>query len=215
MFLGLVDILRCPRPHEETWLVASSVRMEGRHIVDGELGCHVCHEHYPIRDGIAHFGERPLKRRAKSSQALAPESAAMRLAALLGLAEPGGVVLLTGSFASLAHPMAMMVGETQLLVVNPIEAVGFGDTVSALTTATALPLANGSCRGGAIDATHADTGFLSEVARVLKSGARLVAPVSVPLPDGVTELARDEQDWVGEQRGAHGTLVPLSISRPK
>jgi len=215
VFLELVDILRCPRPHEETWLVASSVRMDGRHIVEGELGCHVCHEHYPITNGVAHFGERKLIRTAGAPSALTHESAAMRLAALLGLAEPGSVVLLTGSLGSLAHPMAMMIGDTQLLVVNPVDAVGFGDTVSALTTANALPLANGSCRGAAVDATHADSEFLAEVARVLKSGARLVAPATLPLPDGMTELARDEQQWVGEQGGAHRTLVPLSISRPK
>lgn len=122
-------------------------------------------------------------------------------------------MLLTGSLASLAHPMAMMVGDTQLLVVNPVHPIGFGDTVSALTTIDTIPLANASCRGAAIDATHAHPRFLAEVARVLRVGARLVAPAVVPLPDGVTELARDDQEWVGEQRGAHGPLIALS--RPK
>jgi uncharacterized protein YbaR (Trm112 family) len=215
MFLELVDILRCPRPHEETWLVASSVRMEGRHIVEGELGCHVCHEHYPITDGVARFGERATTSAPDTTPGLAHESAAMRIAALLGLAEPGGVVLLTGKFGSLAHPMAMMVGDTQLVAVNPAEAIGMGDTVSALTTESVLPLANGACRGAAVDATHVDPAFLAEVARVLKPGARLVAPASCSLPDGVTELARDDREWVGEQRGASSPLVPISISRPK
>jgi uncharacterized protein YbaR (Trm112 family) len=215
VFLELVDILRCPRPHEETWLVASATRMEDRHIVEGELGCHVCDEHYPIRNGVAQFGERATARLVPPPPVLARESAAMRLAALLGLAEPGGVVLLTGSFGNLAHPMAMMIGDTQLLVVNPVEAIGFGDTVSALTTASSLPLANSSCRGAAVDPSHADPEFAAEVARVLKSGARFVAPVTLPVPAGVTELARDDHEWVGEQRDAIGTLVPLSVSRPK
>lgn len=215
MFLELVDILRCPRPHAETWLVASSVRTDGRHILEGELGCHVCHEHYPIRNGIARFGEREPGASIAAAPDLANESAAMRIAALLGLAEPGGVVLLTGAFDALAHPMAMMVGETQILVVNPLGALGPGDTVSALTTDRVLPLANGACRGAAVDATHAEPGFLAEVARVLKPGARLVAPVALPLPDGLTELARDEREWVAEQRGAGSPLVPISSSRTK
>jgi hypothetical protein len=37
MFIELVDALRCPVPHEESWLVASADRMEARHIVDGTL----------------------------------------------------------------------------------------------------------------------------------------------------------------------------------
>lgn len=215
MFLELVDILRCPRPHEEIWLVASSTRMEGRHIVEGELGCHVCHAHYPIVNGVADFGQRPRAGIIAPQRALADDSAAMRIAALLGLSEQGGRVILTGILGTLAHPMAMMVGDTQLLVVNPAEPIGYGDTVSALTTAGAIPLANGSCRGAAVDATHADPAFLAEVTRVLRRGARLVAPAGAPLPDGITELARDDQQWVGEARGAQSPLIPLTISRQK
>lgn len=195
--------------------MASSTRMEGRHIVEGELGCHVCQSHYPIVNGIADFGRRPRSGAAEARRDLADDSAAMRVAALLGLAEPGGVVILTGTLASLAHPMAMMVGDTQLLVINPAGPIGFGDTVSVLTTTAAIPLANGSCRGAAIDATHSEPAFLAEVTRVLKTGARLVAPASASLPDDVTELARDDRQWVGEARGTQSPLIPITISRQK
>lgn len=215
MFLELVDILRCPHPHEEVWLVASATRMDGRHIMDGELGCHVCQSHYPIANGVADFGLRNVLRGGQSQDMLPPDSAAMRLAALLGLAEPGGIVLLIGEVGSLAHPLAMMVGDTQLLVVNPIEPIGIADNVSALTTSAALPLANGSCRGAAVDTAHASPDFLNEVTRVLRSGARLVAPAASPLPDGITELARDQHEWVGEQRAARGPIVPITLSRQK
>ena len=52
MFVELVDLLRCPRPHEDTWLVAAAEAMSGRHIVRGTLGCPVCEAEYPIRDGV-------------------------------------------------------------------------------------------------------------------------------------------------------------------
>ena len=42
MFIELVDALRCPVAHAESWLVAAAIRMEARHIVDGTLGCPVC-----------------------------------------------------------------------------------------------------------------------------------------------------------------------------
>ena len=32
----MIDLLRCPREHEETWLVAAFNRMEGRFIVEGK-----------------------------------------------------------------------------------------------------------------------------------------------------------------------------------
>ena len=52
MFIELVDALRCPRTHEESWLVLAASRIEARHIQEGALGCPVCRAEYPIRDGI-------------------------------------------------------------------------------------------------------------------------------------------------------------------
>jgi len=43
MFSELVDVLRCPRPHEESWLVLAAHRLDGRDIMAGVLGCPVCH----------------------------------------------------------------------------------------------------------------------------------------------------------------------------
>src|SRR6476620_4400515 len=55
MFIELVDALRCPNTHEESWLVASADRMEARHIVSGSLGCPICKSEFPIRDGVVDF----------------------------------------------------------------------------------------------------------------------------------------------------------------
>src|SRR5688572_33340449 len=56
VFIELIDSLRCPVDHDESWLVASIVERSGRDIVAGTLGCPVCRAEYPIRDSIAVFG---------------------------------------------------------------------------------------------------------------------------------------------------------------
>ena len=57
MFIEVVGSLRCVHEHELSWLVASAYRMEDRHVVSGELGCHVCGARYPVEDGVADFRE--------------------------------------------------------------------------------------------------------------------------------------------------------------
>jgi hypothetical protein len=42
MHIEFIDLLRCPNPHEETWLVAALHRMDGRLVIDAKLGCPVC-----------------------------------------------------------------------------------------------------------------------------------------------------------------------------
>ena len=39
MFVELVDLLRCPHAHEDSWLVAAADETADRHIVHGSLGC--------------------------------------------------------------------------------------------------------------------------------------------------------------------------------
>lgn len=58
MHIELVDTLRCPYPHDDTWLVASVSRFEGRDIVEGSLGCPSCRRQFAVRDGEVDFTER-------------------------------------------------------------------------------------------------------------------------------------------------------------
>ncbi|MEP7381311.1 MAG: hypothetical protein ABI910_06465, partial [Gemmatimonadota bacterium] len=55
MHIELVDSLRCTQPHDDTWLVASVTRFDGRDIVDGVLGCPICHRQYLVLDGEVDF----------------------------------------------------------------------------------------------------------------------------------------------------------------
>ena len=102
MFIELVDALRCPRTHEESWLVLAASRIEARHIQEGALGCPVCHAEYSIRGGVVDFlagAENPALPSAATNAASDATSVvehvpAHQLAALLDLGDALGVAVL-------------------------------------------------------------------------------------------------------------------------
>jgi uncharacterized protein YbaR (Trm112 family) len=214
VFIELVDDLRCPRAHEETWLVASTNRTEGRHIIEGTLGCPICRAEYQIREGVVQFGPAADTARWAPHRAVpADAEIAMRLAAFLDLSEAQGYALLAGSWAPAAQLLRELV-PTRLVLLNPRPAVAAGDGISVLEIAAGFPLADGTCRGVALDDAHADPAHLEDAVRVLRPRGRLVAPTSTPTPAGVTELARDEHLWVAERNAPLPGLVPLQARGP-
>jgi uncharacterized protein YbaR (Trm112 family) len=208
MFIELVDALRCPVPHEDSWLVAAAVRMEARHIVEGTLGCPVCSAEYPIRDGVVDFrgaGGSIIGARVASDADLA-----MRLAALLDLADAQGFAVLLGEWGAQAHELASIV-DTPLVVIDPPLGIVGAPGVSVLRCDGDVPLAANAARAMALDG-----GLSSRVAsavRATRAKGRLVAPASVPVPEHVTELARDETMWVGERGVPASPLVSLHVRR--
>ena len=98
MHIEFIDLLRCPNPHAETWLVAALHQMDGRLVIEAKLGCPDCGAEYFIRDGIAIF---TAEENADSTNQNSPDDdAAMRLAAFLDRAAPGKLVLLAGDQAT-------------------------------------------------------------------------------------------------------------------
>jgi uncharacterized protein YbaR (Trm112 family) len=208
MFIELVDALRCPVPHEESWLVAAAVRMEARHIVEGTLGCPVCSAEYPIRDGVVDFRRAGGSIEAASMAADAEQ--AVRLAALLNLADAQGFAVLLGAWGSHAHQLASIV-ETPLVLVDPPTDVVGAPGVSVLRCDGDVPLAMGAARAMAIDDGSASR--VASAVRATRAKGRVVAPVSVPVPEDVTELARDETMWVGERSALESALITLHVRR--
>jgi uncharacterized protein YbaR (Trm112 family) len=192
MFVELIESLRCPQPHEESALVASATRTDSRHIVEGTLGCPVCGAEYPIARGIARFGE-PARR---ASFEIPSAEIAMRLAAFLDLTDARGFAILSGRWCSHADQIRR-IAETPLLLVNaPPDVVA--DVAGMIETRDALPLAAGSARAAAIDATLS-AAEAEAVVRSLRSKGRLVGPAAAAVPADVVELVRDDQMWVGEK----------------
>lgn len=205
MFVELVDALRCPRPHAETWLVASADTTVARHIVAGTLGCPICHAEYPIVDGVAHFEGDGLPRRG-APVAPAPDDA-LKLAAFLDLAEGRGSVLLAGRWGAAAPSLAAMV-TAPLLLIDPPAGVESRGAISIVLTGGHVPVAESSMRAAAVDESQSDDAVATIVAAV-RAGGRVVGPASVAMPAGLREIARDETLWIGEREGRASPLITL------
>jgi uncharacterized protein YbaR (Trm112 family) len=211
MFIELIDMLRCPKPHEESWLVLVSRRIDGRDVMDGVLGCPVCQAEYAIVEGTVRFApEAHLNTAAQPSN----EDEALRIAALLDLATPGGYATVTGALGRNA-PHLRAVSEVPLLLVNPPPGTEMGSGVSGLTLDrdwTALPLASSSARAIAFDDTTTGTQLLAGLS-VVRPGGRVLAPKALSVPTGVVELARDDRQWLAERRVSVGAAGIITLER--
>jgi hypothetical protein len=215
MFIELVDSLRCLDPHEETWLVAAASRMDGRHIVDGLLGCPVCRREYGIRDGTAWFSARQPGRDAPDLTTFAgtaDEAGVMRAAALLGLSDPGGTVVLGGSWTAYADAVAGL-GASHVVVLNAQVSDSSPQEVSSIVVDDRLPFGGGALRGVAVDGELASAALLASAAASLRSRGRLIAPSGAPVPDGVDVLARDDRHWVAERTVVASPPIALRSAR--
>ncbi|MEK7239782.1 MAG: hypothetical protein AAB224_04290 [Gemmatimonadota bacterium] len=191
MFVELLDRLRCPNDHEDTWLVAAALRTEARRLVDATLGCPVCEAEFVVRDGVVVFGEP-----APSAPMPAAEDEVMRAAALLHLQERGLYVLDAG-WGSLAPALLPLI-PAEYLLVDPPPGIVAGEGVGIMVgIGDRWPLAAASLQGMALQRTSPPR--VADAVRVLKLRGRLVAPSAVPVPVGVSELARDARHWVGEK----------------
>jgi uncharacterized protein YbaR (Trm112 family) len=206
MLTPLVDMLRCPKPHEETWLVASIARAENRDIVEGVLGCPICLDEYTIRDGIVEFD--PSIVRPPFVPGAEPD--AVRLAAALELTEARMVAVLHGEWGAHA-PLVRSLAPAVLLLVNAPDGIVSGDGISLVQSRTA-PLAALSVDAVAIGAS-ADDAMQTSLVRALRAGGRVLGPVGMPVPAECTELVRDDQVWVAIRERASVTSAPIMPAR--
>jgi uncharacterized protein YbaR (Trm112 family) len=206
MFIPLVDVLRCTRPHEGTWLVASIDRAEDRDILEGTLGCPSCLAEYPIHDGIVSF--EPSVARPEFLQP--SENDVLRLAAALDLVDPRMTAVLHGSWGSCA-PLILGISPVPLLLVNPPEGIASGDGISIVLSSVA-PIAAAAVNGVAVDAQVTDA-MIGSLARSLRGGGRMVGPIALTLPDSLVEIARDDELWVARLDTAMAVSAPILPTR--
>jgi uncharacterized protein YbaR (Trm112 family) len=202
MFIELIDLLRCTRPHEDSWLVAAFNEMRERDVIEGLLSCPVCNARYPITGGVAWFDVEP---GTHGEDAVAPATDGMRVAAYLNLVEPG-VVLLGGAWAGAADSITGL-GNT---VIAFNSAAASAPRVSRVRCDSIVPLARECLDGIALDSVAAE--LVESGARALKTGARMVAPAGAAVPEGLVELARDESYWVAAREGGSAS-APVQIAR--
>lgn len=212
MYVEVVDVLRCPRPHAAVSLVASVDTLQDRAILAGTLGCPACDARYPIVNGAVVFDAAALSRARIGPPAVTPMSTdnVMRLAAALDLAEPGGVVLLHGEWAAAATALLGLV-DTAVVLLNPRPATPGRGVVSPLYGAS-LPIVAGTMRGAALDA-DAPAWLLDTVATTLRPRGRVVLSGRSPSLGetgfvGLREVARDASVWVGERAPTDAAAAP-------
>jgi uncharacterized protein YbaR (Trm112 family) len=215
MFIELVDSLRCLEPHDETWLVAAASRMEGRHLIEGVLGCPVCRREYAVRDGTGWFSTRQPDAADQGLTTLVTDSDPAHLtrtAALLDLSQPGGIVVLGGSWAAHADAVAEL-GVAHVVVLNTRASESSVQEVSSIVVDDRLPFGSTALRGVAVDRGQASPALLSSSASSLRSRGRLVAPSDAAVPGGVEVLARDDRVWVAERTVVASPPVTLRSVR--
>lgn len=178
MHLLATDVLTCPRCGPRFGLILLADRLERRRVLAGRLGCSNCRSAYPIMDGFAELrpggATQPL-----AAPAPGDEEGSIRLAALLGLTEGRGLVLLIGSLARWAPGVAAAVDGVEVLALDG-RLRGWTEQggVSRLGAFPGLPFFDRSLRGVALGGEEA-VGLLDEAARV-------VAPLGRLLIDGAS-----------------------------
>jgi len=173
MHLLLTDRLTCPGCGPQSGLILLAEEVRSRRIIHGRFGCPSCRETYPVEDG---FGDlRPPPRpplgaedpRGDSRPASPEES--LRMAALLGITEGPGTILLWGPAASHAAALSELVGQVEVVAVDPgLKCTPEREGVSRMVSGPGIPFFSGSLRGVIL------SGEVSEL--TLEESARVLAP---------------------------------------
>lgn len=193
MFIELTDHLRCPAPHDESFLVLIPDRSEGRSVTAGLLGCPICHREYRITDGLADFGAPSVETPGAPDAALAEA-----LAVFLGLEGPGGYIGVIGEAGGLAPALSQCVPGVHIAAVNP-PAGSVPSLGVSLLRSPRVPFKSRSLRGLVLSAPFAaDAQWQAEAVGAVLPGLRIVGAGTAP--DGVDLMAEAAGWWVGVHR---------------
>jgi uncharacterized protein YbaR (Trm112 family) len=220
MHILLTDLLSCPRCGPDFGLVLRADRIEQRRVEEGRLGCPNCREQYPVRQGVvdlragSRLSAEPADEGEQPPAEADPGAAALTLAALLGLAEASGSVLLVGGSAAQAEEMAALLPEVEVVTLTPAASSLSWQAGSALLGGVPFPFRDHALRGVALRGPVDEEG-LREALRTLHAGARLVLQAA-PAGSGArlaalgAQLLLEQEDTVVAR--APGTPVQLRLN---
>ena len=185
MHILVTDVLACPRCGPDFGLIVLAEGQEDRRVVRGRLGCANCRESYAIERGIADLrhpagGEPP-----PPSPPPPPDADhAFRVAALLGVGESTGVVVVDGAEGRTLDRVASHLPGAQVVGTSVAAVAGrAGGAGVVLRSPDRLPFRTGSARAVALLA-GAPAPLLDEAARVAAPGAHVLVD---PAPAGTAE----------------------------
>ncbi|MGQ0538674.1 MAG: hypothetical protein ACT4R6_06985 [Gemmatimonadaceae bacterium] len=192
--------------------MAAAQLQRDRRIIRGTLGCPICYAEYPIVDGVVDTRRSPAQFAERGNPALPDEESVMRLAAQLDLQNPGGVVILGGVYGAFAPAMSVLF-QAQYIALNPPAAAPQESHASVILSDSRLPLNDAFARGVAADDREVHNLGVSELARLVRRGGRLVLPSGATPPQGMRVLARDERELVAELERVGSEPVALRRGR--
>ena len=214
MHLSLSDSFSCPRCGPGHGLILLPDEVADRRVRSGVLGCPNCRERYPVEGGVADLrtprAPRPGAGSAEESGTAGQAGyedaeSAVRLAALLGLAESRGVVLLAGPAAAAAVALARLIEDAEVVAATvESEAPPVGPELSSLRLSGRIPFQTGSVQAVAL--TGRAVSLLDEGARVIRPVGRLLLD---PAPEDAADRVRDAGLEVLAEEGS--TLVARRV----
>jgi uncharacterized protein YbaR (Trm112 family) len=177
MHLLVTDRLACVRCGPDFGLILLADKLSERRVMEGRLGCANCRETYPVESGFGDFRPPPRDPPAAAGVPATDEEdpeEAFRLAALLGVREGPGLILLRGGAVAQAERLAGMIEDIEVVALHPgLRRAPETPGVTRIDTAERLPFFTGSLRGVVLEG-GVDEDALAEALRVLAPGARLV-----------------------------------------
>ncbi len=207
MFIELTDHLKCPAGHAEQFLVLLPDRMEGRRVMQGQVGCPVCGKMAQLIDGVLDFGEGgDLAGTGDDGTEDSPFTLSAEAAlALLGIDGPGGYLLLVDRAGMLAPDLETLLPGVGLVLLNPpaplVPSLAHGPSAAvSIIRAPRTPVKSGSMRGVVIGGEVVrDSSWVREAGLTALSGRRVVAagPVLPEMPFEI--LAETPGCWVGRR----------------
>lgn len=202
MFIELTEILKCPRDHEESYVICGPVTMDGRDVVRGGIVCPTCRAEFPILDRVAWFGppDAPGKNAVRPAPAGAAALTAQALLTLLDLEGAGGYVVTVGAAGRLGPALGAALPRVGVVGVNPPLDVAASSAFSILRSPAGFPVRRRSVRAVVIGDDAARDPWLAAGLAALLPGLRVVIEDETARAEGVAELARGAGVFVGEKR---------------
>lgn len=199
VFLELSEALACPRCGPPQGVIVLVDELSESRVIEGRLDCPSCESRFAIAAGVVDFGapESDLEdstaaaARLEASPTPEPDRAVL-LAALLGLHEASGYVLLGPGLETVAADLTNLAGESEFVLLSaappaPEDAKALSSRVSVVcgTQPDRLPLLNNRLAGAGLVAASADLCLAAYAA--VRPGANLA--VLDPLPGTEALLA--------------------------